>query len=186
MNLDQILIRAPSDKNLMFWVKNSDSSREIHFNQNVDFWFEIHEWLSTFIQILSENFRFSSEPMIDYTLFVCLYSGIAHDFVFLFKIMQIFQNFSWEKKKLLRKLDKIFANFEFYYTTQIGFHPQESQFLYFCRLNIFWVLVCLYKSEHVFGYFAVTWGLALRRRQILTNNISTGYCQTSAKPIYTN
>ena len=111
MNFDQILIRVPSDKNLMFWVKNSDSSREIDFNQNVDFWFEIHEWLSTFIQILSENFRFSSEPMIDYTLFVCLYFGITHDFVFLFEIMQIFQNFSWEKKEAFAEAWQNFRKF---------------------------------------------------------------------------
>ena len=90
------------------------------------FWFEIHEWLSTFIQILSENFRFSSELMIDYTLFVCLYFGVTHDF---FAIMQIFRNFSWEFFELcgsLTKFLKIFENF----TAEIGFWPQESQFLF--------------------------------------------------------
>ena len=59
------------------------------------FWLEIHKWLNTFIQILSENFRFSSELMIDYTLFVCLYFGITHDFLQLCKFFEIFlENFS--------------------------------------------------------------------------------------------
>ena len=58
--------------------------------ENIDFWFEFHEWLSTFIQILSENFRFSSELMIDYTLFVCLYFGITHVFLQLCKFLKIF------------------------------------------------------------------------------------------------
>ena len=72
------------------------------------FWFEIHEWLSTFIQILSENFRFSSELMIDYTLFVCLYFGITP---MIFCNYANFSKFFLRIFRALRKLDEIFKNF---------------------------------------------------------------------------
>lgn len=79
--------------------------------------------------------------MIDYTLFVCTKNS---HFMTFSKIMQILQVFFLGK--LLWKVDEILKNFEFYFTAQIGFDPEESEnfrnFIKnfetsFCQLNIF-------------------------------------------------
>ena len=93
--------------------------------KNVDI--EIHEWLSTFIQILSENFRFF-EWTYDRLHFVCLPMlwNNSSDFLQLCKFFEIFlENFS-SFCGSLTKFFKIFENF----TAEIGFWPQESQFLF--------------------------------------------------------